>query len=151
VKQDAGAIGPGEGQGEQAKEFAEAFGVGQVGVLEVEAPALQATEQGLDLPAVGVGFNGLGLGRAGTGDEQELPVVQAERGEVDETPPDRAMAREVLTFAGFERGKQPVEASHLVTPVGREGVTLEALIEGDVVLLEPAEPRFTDKLAVVQK
>lgn len=35
MKQDAGAIGPGEGQGEQAKEFAEAFGVGQVSVLEV--------------------------------------------------------------------------------------------------------------------
>ena len=77
VEQLAGAVGPGEGQGEQAHQLGEALGVGQVGVLEVEAPTLEAAGQGLDLPTVGVGVDGLGLGRAGAGDGQEVAAVQA--------------------------------------------------------------------------
>lgn len=41
----AGAVGSGEGQGEQAHELGEALGVGEVGVLEVEAPGFQGDEQ----------------------------------------------------------------------------------------------------------
>ncbi len=52
MEQLAGAVSPGEGQGEQAHQLGQALGVGQVGVLEVEAPALQAAEQGLDLPDI---------------------------------------------------------------------------------------------------
>jgi len=52
VEQLADLVDPGEGQGEQAHELGQALGVGEVGVLEVEAPALQAAEQGLDLPAI---------------------------------------------------------------------------------------------------
>ncbi len=65
MEQLAGAVSPGEGQSEQAHQLGKALGAGQVGILEVEAPALQAAEQGLDLPAVGVGADGFGLWRGG--------------------------------------------------------------------------------------
>ena len=52
VAQLAGLVSPGEGQGEQAHQLGEPFGIRQVGVLEVEAPAFQAAEQGLDLPVI---------------------------------------------------------------------------------------------------
>jgi len=37
MEQFAGTISPSEGQGEQSQQLAQAFGIGQVGVLEVEA------------------------------------------------------------------------------------------------------------------
>ena len=46
----SGSIGPGERQGQQGQEFAEPVGMGQMGVLEVEATGFQGAEQG---------FNGL--------------------------------------------------------------------------------------------
>lgn len=52
-----------EGQGGEAHELGEALWVGEVGVLEVEAPGLQGAEQGFDLPAVGVGVNELAVGQ----------------------------------------------------------------------------------------
>ncbi len=52
MQQFSRAAGPGEGQGEQAHQLGEALGVGEMGVLQVEAPALQAAEQGLDLPDI---------------------------------------------------------------------------------------------------
>ena len=55
MEQFAGAVRPGEGQGEQAQQPAQTLRIDEVGVLEVEAPRLQAAEQGLDLPAVGIG------------------------------------------------------------------------------------------------
>ena len=50
VKWFAGAVAPREGQGEQPHHFGQARGVGEVGILEVEAPGFEASEQG---------FNGL--------------------------------------------------------------------------------------------
>ena len=66
LEQFAGAVGPGEGQGEQAHELGEAVGVREVGVFEVEAPGFQSGEQGFHLPAIGIGPQGLGLWRAST-------------------------------------------------------------------------------------
>ena len=45
VKLFAGAVVPREGQGEQPHHFGQARSVSEVGVLEIEAPRLQATEQ----------------------------------------------------------------------------------------------------------
>ncbi|MBK5938759.1 hypothetical protein CCR96_05725 [Halochromatium roseum] len=42
---------PGTGQGEQAEEVLEAFGLGQMGVFEVEAMALEGGKQGFDTPS----------------------------------------------------------------------------------------------------
>ena len=48
MKPFAGAVGPGQGQGQgqQAHHFGPASRVFAVGILEVEAPRFQATEQG---------------------------------------------------------------------------------------------------------
>jgi hypothetical protein len=117
VEQLADLVGPGEGQGEQAHQLGQALGVGEVGVLEVEAPGLQSAEQGFDLPAAGIGVDGPGLGGAGAGDEQEAAVLQAQRGEADEAAPDRAAARQAAAFAGLERAEQRVQAQHPVPRV----------------------------------
>jgi hypothetical protein len=79
--------------GEQAHELGEALGVGKMGVLQVEATGFEAAEQGLHLPAVGVGVDGFGLGCAEGGDEQEVAVLQAQGGDVDEAAPDRGGGR----------------------------------------------------------
>ena len=50
MEQRTGAVGPGEGQGEQGHQLRQALGVGEVGVFEVETPAFEAAEQGLDIP-----------------------------------------------------------------------------------------------------
>ncbi len=50
MQQFAGAAGPGEGQGEQAHQFGQALGIGEVGVFQIESPALEAAEQGFDIP-----------------------------------------------------------------------------------------------------
>ena len=70
MKPFARAVAPSEGQSEQPHHFRQASGVGQVGVLEVEAPRFQATEQGFQLPAVGVGVDSLALGRAEGGQDE---------------------------------------------------------------------------------
>lgn len=41
--------------------------------------------------------------------------------------------------------------THPVPAVGDEGVALEALVERDALLLQPAEPRLADELAVGQQ
>ena len=151
MEQLAGPVSPGEGQGQEAQQLAEAFRVDEVGVLEVEPPAFQAAKQGFDLPAVGIGADGLGLGGARTGDEQKLAVVQAQRGEVHEAAPDRAAAGQVPAFAGLQRAEQRVEAQHPVPTVGYPGVALEALVERDAPALQPEEPVLADKLAVGQQ
>lgn len=82
----AGAVGPGKGESQQAHHLGQASSVSEVGVFEVEAPRFRATEQGFDLPAVGVGFQGLRLGCPRAGDEQERTVRSAHRRQVDEAP-----------------------------------------------------------------
>ena len=57
-------------------EFGETLGIGEVGILQVEAAGLEGAEQGSDWPAVGIGVDGLGLGGAGGCDEQAVPVVE---------------------------------------------------------------------------
>lgn len=56
-----------------------------------------------DLAAVGVGVDGLGLGCAGAGDEPEVAVVQAPRGEMDEAAPDRPAPRQAAAGGGRRR------------------------------------------------
>ena len=94
MKPFAGAVAPREGQSEQPHHFGQASGVLEVGVLEVEAPRFQATEQGFHLPAVGVGVDGLVLGGTEGGQNEQLAVVQAQRREVDEAAPDRTPPRQ---------------------------------------------------------
>lgn len=54
VEEFAGTTSPGESEGEQAHEFGEAFRMGEVGLLQIEAATFQTTEEGFDLPAVGI-------------------------------------------------------------------------------------------------
>jgi hypothetical protein len=49
VQEFTRAVGPGEGQGEQAHQLGEALGVGEMGVFQVEVPAFQAAELGFRL------------------------------------------------------------------------------------------------------
>lgn len=64
----SGSIGPGERQGQQGQEFAEPVGMGQMGVLEVEATGFQGAEQGFNFPSSGIGRERRLRRRAGTGD-----------------------------------------------------------------------------------
>lgn len=84
----AGAVAPRKGQRQQAHHFGQSSGVGQVGILEVEAPGFEATEQGFHLPAVSVGTDGLILRGAEGGEDEQLVVVQPQGREVDEATPD---------------------------------------------------------------
>lgn len=151
MQQPASAAGPREGQCEQTHELGEALGVGEMRVLQVETTAFEAAEQGLELPAVGVGVDGFGLRRAKAGDEQEVAVLQAQGGDVDEAAPNRAAAGQAVAFAWLQRAEQHVQAHRAVPGVGHEGVALEPLVERDAVPLEPAEPVLTDELAVGQQ
>ena len=36
----------------------------------------EASEESFDLPTVRIGLNGLGLGRLGTGDDQEFTILE---------------------------------------------------------------------------
>ena len=103
------------------------------------------------LPAVGVGVEGFGLGCAGGGDEEELAIVQAQRGQVDEAAPDGTATRQPMALAGRERAEQLVQAHRPVPGVGHAGVALEPLVEGDAVPLQPAEPVLADEFAVGQQ
>ncbi len=122
-----------------------------MGVLEVEASRFQATEQGFHLPAIGIGVEGFGLGYAGGGDEEELAIVQAQRGEMDKAAPDGTVTRQPMALAGRERAEQLVQAHHPVPGVGHAGVALEALVERNALPLEPAKPVLADELAVGQQ
>ena len=75
MKPFAGAVAPGEGQRQQPHHFGQARRVCEVGVLEVEAPRFQATEQGFHLPAVGVSVDRLIPGCAEGGEDEQLAVV----------------------------------------------------------------------------
>ena len=99
----AGTVGPGKGQGKQPHHFGQASRVSEVGILEIEAPGLQAAEQRFDLPAVGVGVDSRVLGRTRGRDNEEFAVIQAQRGQVDEASPDRATPHQSTRLAGFER------------------------------------------------
>ncbi len=79
-----------------------------MGVLEVETSRFEATEQGFHLPAVSIGVEGFGLGYAGGGDEEELAIVQAQRGEVDEATPEGTATQQPMVLAGRERTEQLV-------------------------------------------
>ena len=52
--------------------------------------------------AVGVGVDGLVLGCAEGGQDEQFAVVQAQRREVDEAAPDRTPPRQQARLAGFE-------------------------------------------------
>src|SRR5512144_66117 len=106
MEQFTRSISRGEGQSEQANQLGQALRVGEVGVLEVEAPAFQAAEQSLHLPAVGVGVEGLRLWGTGRGDEEELASVQAQRRQADEATPHGPPTRQQVACAGF----QPAES-----------------------------------------
>ena len=103
VKLFAGAVAPREGQGEQPHHFGQARGVGEVGILEVEAPGFEASEQGFHLPAVSVGTDGLILGGAEGGEDEPLAVVQPQGREVDEATPDGPPPRQPVHLARLER------------------------------------------------
>lgn len=103
------------------------------------------------LPAVGVGIEGLRLGRPKAGDEQKPAVLQTQRGQVNEAAPNGPPPWQRVAFAGLERTEQHVEAHRPVPGVGDEGVALEPLVEGDAVPLQPAEPVLADELAVGQQ
>ena len=147
----AGLVSPGEGQGEQAEHFAQAFGVDEVGVLEVEAAGFQAAKQSFDLPATGIGLDGLGLWREGTGDDQPVAIWQTQRGQRDETAPDRTAPRQVHGVAGLKRSEEPIRTDQLVPGIGDEGVALEALMKRDARLLQPGKPVFADAFAIGQQ
>ena len=83
MKLFADAVGPGKAQGEQPHHFREASSISEVGVLEIEAPCFQTTEQSLDLPAVGVGVDRFCLGCARGSNREELAVIQAQHRQVD--------------------------------------------------------------------
>lgn len=76
----------------------------------------------------------------GGGDEQEIAVVEAQGGELDEAAPDRTPPGQPVRLTGPERAEQLVQARHPVPTVGDAGVALEALVERDALLLQPAEP-----------
>ncbi len=59
VEEFAGTTSPSESEGEQAHPFGEAFGMGEVSLLQMEAATFQTTEEGFDLPAVGISGQGL--------------------------------------------------------------------------------------------
>lgn len=59
---------------------------------------LQNLLDDVDLPAVGVGVDGLGLGRAIGGEEEEFAVVQTQRRQVDETTPHGAPTRQPMVY-----------------------------------------------------
>ena len=94
MKLFADAVGPGKAQGEQPHHFREASSISEVGVLEIEAPCFQTTEQSLDLPAVGVGVDRFCLGCARGSNREELAVIQAQHRQVDEAAPDRTPSRQ---------------------------------------------------------
>ena len=118
-----------------------------MGVLEVEAPALPAAEQGFHRPAVGLGLDGTGLGCAGTGDAQEVAVLQAQRGQGDEATPDWASDWQATALAGLERTEPLIQAHHAVPSVGHAGIALQPLVEWEALALPPAEPVAADKCA----
>lgn len=82
---------------------------------------------------------------------EELAVVQVQHGQVDEAAPDRALPRQQAGLAGLQRAEQLVETHHPVPTVGDPGVALDALVEWDALLLQPAEPVLADELAVGQQ
>lgn len=84
-------VSPGKGQSEQAEQLAEPSGIGQVRVLEVEAPALKAAEQGFDFPAPGVSVDGLSLRYPGAGNDEPV-VVQPQGRQGDKAAPNRTPA-----------------------------------------------------------
>lgn len=151
VKWFAGAVAPREGQGEQPHHFGQARGVGEVGILEVEAPGFEASEQGFHWPAVGVGVDGLVLGCAEGGQDEPLAVVQAQRGEVDEAAPDGSPSRQQVGLAGFERAQERVNPQDPVPVVGDEGVALDPLVEGNSSRLQPPGPCLAHEFAVGQQ
>lgn len=151
VKWFAGAVAPREGQGEQPHHFGQARGVGEVGILEVEAPGFEASEQGFHWPAVGVGVDGLVLGCAEGGQDEPLAVVQAQRGEVDEAAPDGSPSRQQVGLAGFERAQERVNPQDPVPVVGDEGVAFDPLVEGNSSRLQPPEPCLAHEFAVGQQ
>ena len=147
----AGAVGPSEGQRQQAHHLGQASGVFEMGLLEVEAAGFEATEQGFHLPAVGVGADGLVLGCAEGGQDEQLAVLQAQRREVDEAAPDRPPPRQQVRLAGLERAQERVDPHDPVPVVGDERVAFDALVEGNPLRLQPAEPRLAHEFAVGQQ
>ena len=151
MKLFAGAVAPREGQRQQPHHFGQARRVGEVGVLEVEAPRFQATEQGFHLPSVGVSVDRLILGCAKGGEDEQFAVIQAQRREVDEATPDGPPSRQQVRLAGFERAQERVDPHGPIPVVGDERVALDALVEGNPLLLQPTQPRLTHEFAVGQQ
>ncbi len=147
----AGAVAPNEGQREQGHQFGQARGVSEMGLLEVKAPCFEATEQSLHLPAVGVGLNGLILGCAEGCQDQPLVIFKTQRGKMDKATPDRTSPRQPVDLAGFERPQECVNAHQPIPVVGDERVALDALVEGNLLGLQPAEPRLTHEFTVGQE
>ena len=104
-----------------------------------------------DLPAVGVGVEGLGLGCAEGGEDEQLAVVQTWRREVDEAAPDRTPPRQQVGLAGFERAQERVDPHDPVPVVGDERVAFDALMKGNPSRLQPPEPGLAHELAVGQQ
>ena len=88
-----------------------------MGVLEVKASRFQATEQGFHLPAAGMSVEGFGLGYTRGGDEEELAIVQAQRGEVDEAAPVGTATRQPMALAGREIAKSSLSTGKHEKPV----------------------------------
>lgn len=147
----ADAVGPGEGQRQQAHQFGQARGIPEVGVLEIEAARFETAAQGFHLPAVGVGVEGI-VGRCARGGEDEaFSIVQPQRREVNEAAPNRVAPRQPVPLAGFERTPQDLDLQRLVPAIGHQGVAFEALMEGNPSRLQPPAPRLAHDFAVGQQ
>ena len=73
---DRGGIGPGHGESDDDEQGIELVGVGETGILDVEAACFAVTEQAFDLPSFTVGFEGL-EGRPIGGDDEAFALGPA--------------------------------------------------------------------------
>ena len=75
-------IGPGHGEGDDDEQGVELVGLGDAGILDVEAPCLAVAEEAFDLPSLSIGPEGR-FGGAVAGDDQERAITEAFGGQLE--------------------------------------------------------------------
>lgn len=147
------SVGPCYGEHDDDDEACKLFGIGDVGVLDIETTGLGVTEQALDAPPPSVVVERLLRVGAVCGDDQPFAVSKAFCGKTGRfargacRAVDAPLADEGCASgppAPQERGKRPYAA----VIEGDGHVDLHADGEGDIVFIEEIHPFGADELAV---
>lgn len=152
VHDDADAIGPEEGDGEDGEQPFNPLDVGEMCVFDVEPAGLQGFEARFDLPAGFIGLDGL----LGSVERQEylefglaVAVLHPCGGEVAVLFVDKVDALKVFRLSDFEVMERPESLEvAAVARLAHPEVLADAYVVAYAVVVEPSYPSLADELPV---